>query len=256
MLAPDGSVRWLVSRGAVLKECGRAIGVVDDTTEQRVRENALRAALAARDVLMHEADHRIKNSLQLVTGVLRVQLRKTDDLVSRHALSAAIARVDAVANAHLALQDSPNLRTIDVGAMLANLCDRFGALNPPIEVHGPAVSGVHLDAEQAIPLGLIASELLTNALRHAFEPGAPGTVFVRLTHQANELEMSVQDNGHGLPVAPRAKPGLGSTLVRTLASQLGAEAVTQSVPGEGVVVRVRMPLAGGDARAAEVAMVT
>jgi PAS domain S-box-containing protein len=251
MVAADGSVRWLVSRGTVLKEAGRAIGVVDDTTEQRVRENALREALQARDVLMHEADHRIKNSLQLVTGVLRLQLRKTDDLVSRHALSAAIARVDAVANAHLSLQSSPDLRSIDIGPMLAGLCDRIGALNPAVEVNCLVAEGVHLDADQAIPLGLIASELLTNTLRHAFEPGAPGVVFVRTRRHAGGLELSVEDRGQGLPAAPRAPPGLGTTLVNMLARQIGAEVVTTSDPGAGVAVRVRLKIAGEEVAAEE-----
>ncbi len=237
MLAANGSVRWVVSRGAVLKDAGKVIGVISDMTERRERENALHAALEARDVLMHEADHRIKNSLQLVVSLLRLQMKQSADLATRHALGEAIARVDAIANAHLALQDSPDLRTIQIDTMLAKLCDRIGLLNPSIDLVCAASSGLWMDAERAIPLGLMASELLTNALTHAFPPGQPGRVGLRLFRQAGRLEMVIEDAGAGLPQShPGA--GLGSTLVAMLARQIGASVVASSEPGLGVVVRV------------------
>jgi PAS domain S-box-containing protein len=239
---PDGSSRWLVVRGTVLRDMGKLVGVVSDITERREREDALQAALHARDVLMHEADHRIKNSLQLVVSLLRLQLSKAELPETEHALSDAIARVDAIANAHLALQRSPNLRSIEVDQMLHDLCARMGPLNPAVAMRCEANSGVSLDAEQAIPLGLIASELLTNALRHAFPPGTQGEVALIVATAAGTLSMTVRDSGKGLPGTP-AQQGLGSTVVAALARQIGASTTSQSAPGQGTRVTISMRLA-------------
>jgi len=239
MRTAQGSVRWLVSRGAVLPDMSKVIGVVGDVTERREREEALEEALRARDVLMHEADHRIKNSLQLVASLLQLQVSRADTVEIRQALADAVARVDAVANAHLALQRSPDLRSMDIDRMLADLCERMGALNPSIAMQCRAETGVCLDAEQAIPLGLIASELLTNALRHAYPAGTEGEVALSIRQDGGRLLMIVADGGAGLS-GPARKPGLGTSVVATLARQIGATVTTHSHPGEGTVVTVAM----------------
>jgi PAS domain S-box-containing protein len=243
----QGSARWLVSRGAVLADASKVIGVVSDVTERRVREEALQEALHARDVLMHEADHRIKNSLQLVVSLLRLQLSRAEDPAIRQALAEAVARVDAVANAHLALQRSPDLRSMDVDRMLEDLCSRMAALNPSITMQCRAETGVCLDAEQAIPLGLIASELLTNALRHAYPAGTEGEVALSVGSDSGRLEMVVADGGAGLS-GPARRPGLGTTVVATLARQIGATVATHSHPGEGTVVTVTLTMDGAQGR--------
>jgi PAS domain S-box-containing protein len=237
----QGSARWLVSRGAVLADSSKVIGVVSDVTDRRVREEALQEALQARDVLMHEADHRIKNSLQLVASLLRLQLSRADDLAIKQALAEAVARVDAVANAHLALQRSPDLRSMDIDRMLEELCARMAALNPAIAIQCRAETCASLDAEQAIPLGLIASELLTNALRHAYPAGTEGEVALSIRQDEGRLEMIVADGGAGLS-GPAGRPGLGTTVVTALARQIGASVATHSHPGEGTVVTITMPL--------------
>jgi len=238
----QGGVRWVVSHGTVLPDIQKIVGVISDVTDQRAREHALRDALAGRDVLMHEADHRIKNSLQLVVSLLGLQMAKAPDAQTRIVLSEAIARVNAIASAHRALEHSPNLRSIDIDAMLGDLCLRLGVLNPAVRLCCHAATGLSLDAEQAIPLGLIASEVLTNALRHAFPDGAAGEVWVTLRVDAEGLEMSVADSGRGLPAASM-RTGLGSSVIATLARQIGAEVTTTSRPGEGVSVTVRLALA-------------
>jgi PAS domain S-box-containing protein len=248
MRTAQGVVRWLVSRGTVLRDMNKVIGVVSDVTERRGREDALEEALRARDVLMHEADHRIKNSLQLVVSLLRLQLSRADDLAIKQALAEAVARVDAVANAHLALQRSPDLRSMDLDRMLEDLCTRMAALNPSIAMQCRAETGISMDAEQAIPLGLIASELMTNALRHAYPAGAEGEVALSIRkvggrREAGQLEMIVADGGAGLS-GPARRPGLGSTVVNTLARQIGAAVATHSHPGEGTVVTVTLPVSG------------
>jgi two-component sensor histidine kinase/PAS domain-containing protein len=235
-------VRWLVTGARVLRDVGKLVGVVSDVTERRQREDALREALNARDLLMREADHRIKNSLQMVVSMLRLQLTRMSDADTRNALVAAIARVDAVADAHLALQRSENLRTIDIDQMLLDMSERMGSLNPALTVRCVADAGLHLDAEQAIPLGLIVSELLTNALRHAYPPDTPGTVTLSATADATWMELQISDDGVGLPVSA-IRSGLGTTVVNALARQIGATVARETAPGAGTTVRLRLRLA-------------
>jgi PAS domain S-box-containing protein len=211
----QGGLRWVVSRGTVLPDMQKIVGVIADVTEQRERENALRDALAAREVLMYEADHRIKNSLQLVVSLLGLQMAKAQDASTKAMLSEAIARVNAIASVHRALEYTPDLRSIDIDAMLADLCLRVGALNPSITLRCDAATGLSLDAAQAIPLGLIASEALTNALRHAFPAGAKGAVSLTLRLAAAGLEMIVADDGRGLPTTS-LRAGLGTAVIATL----------------------------------------
>jgi|GEM_PF-749522 len=244
MRTTKGDARWFVSRGAVLVDLEKVVGVVSDITERRVREDALQAALQARDVLMHEADHRIKNSLQMVVSMLRLQRAKVGDDAGQM-LDQAIARVDAVANAHLALQRSPDLRDIEIDAMLEDLASRVGLLNTLVEMRCDLDARIWLDADNALPLGLLVSEVLTNALRHAFPSGMPGHVRLAATANPTTLEVLIADDGIGLPSTP-AIPGLGTNLVAALAKQIGATLVTKTSPGNGtqVTIRVALPNAG------------
>ncbi len=239
MRTAQNALRWIVSRGAVLADTRKVAGVMRDVTQRREREEALQEALAAREVLMREADHRIKNSLQLVVALLRLQLGRVADADAKAALRAAMTRVNAVADAHLALQQSPDLRSIEVGRMLADVCVRIGSLNPAVATTHATDVDLWLDAEQAIPLGLIASEVLTNALRHAFPVGTPGTVALSLAVEDGVLAMIVADDGVGLPATP-PRAGLGTSVIDTLARRIGATVIRHSKPGGGTRVCVRL----------------
>jgi PAS domain S-box-containing protein len=246
MVTTQGQVRWIVSRGAVMPDMRQAIGVVRDVTQRREREDALRAALEARDLLMREADHRIKNSLQLVASLLSLQLSKAEDDASKQALGSAMARVRSIANAHLALERSPDFRMIEVDTMVSELCARVGELNPAVAIQCTGNSGASLNAERAIPLGLITSELLTNALRHGFAPGELGRVSLTLGRDVGSISLVVADDGKGFALSGR-RSGLGSSVIAALAKQIGASISTDSSPGNGTAVTVRLDAPAGEA---------
>jgi PAS domain S-box-containing protein len=229
-----GETKWVTSRGLVITGPDgrrRMIGALRDVTEQRRREDALREALQAREIVVREADHRIKNSLQLVVGLLRMQRRRLSDPEASAALDSAAARVEAVAQSHLALQQSEDLKTVDLGGALRDLCAQLGPLNPDVRIVCGFEGDLTLDAERAIPLALIVSELLTNALRHAY-PSGGGSVTVDVAVSAQTVTITIADEGAGF-VPGEAGPGLGSTVVQTLSRQIGAEAATSSAPGAG-----------------------
>jgi two-component sensor histidine kinase len=225
---------------AFLQAAASLLGIA---LERARRRQELGVALAGRDLLAREADHRIKNSLQLTASLLTLQRSRLADSEACAALDDAIARVQAVAAIHRVLQDSADLHTVAFGRMLADLCQHVGALGNGVTIGSEVGGGLPLDAERAIPLGLIVSELLTNVMRHAYPDGGPGEVNLRAGLVGEQIEIVVADRGAGFdPVAGDA-PSLGTTIVRALARQIGAELEVASQPGRGTTVILRLPRA-------------
>lgn len=241
----DGSAITLLSNSRPVRDrTGRVVAAVSaslDITAIKRSEAALREAIAQRELLQREADHRIKNSLQLVASILRVQRGQVQDPQAVALLDEAMARVTAVAQAHAALQRSPDLGAADVGRMIAELCGFVGRLDPATRVACERDGDTALDVARAIPLGLIVTELLTNAVRHAY-PGGGGTVHVRVARaEDGMLEVEVHDHGIGMPEAAGRPGSLGRELVRSLAQRIGATLTTRSRPGQGTSVLLRIP---------------
>jgi PAS domain S-box-containing protein len=231
---------WFVCQAIRLSDGGRVVGVVRDVTARRQREEQLRAALDARELLIREADHRIKNSLQLVVSLLTVQLRSMSDPGLVEALKSAVTRVNAVAASHLALQKSPDLKNVAFADMLSELCQHLAELSPAIRITCQPRGELVLDADRAIPLALVVSELVTNALRHAFTGAEAGLVSVAAYTEDRDLVVVVRDDGVGIPAAAKAE-GLGSIMIRSLTAKLGAQLSAWSAPGRGTAITIRMP---------------
>jgi chemotaxis family two-component system sensor kinase Cph1 len=185
------------------------------------------AALRAKDVLIREIDHRVRNSLQLIATMIHLQAGRHGDPSMRRELFAACGRVEAVAEVHSMLLAANGSERIRVDHYLRSICT---ALRKAFDVDG-RYRCLELDtdpskfpANKAIPLGLVVNELVTNAFRHAFAEGAPGTVRVRFRRGSDGLcTLTVTDNGRGLPkIDPSRQTGLGLQVVAVMASQLGA----------------------------------
>ena len=194
---------------------------------------AAAAAAAAAEVLAREADHRIKNSLQTVIALLEQQARRAETDVVRDALRLASGRVEAVAQVHATLHAAPGPYGILPELSLREYLDRLCAvLGQAMDVEGQRRS-VHVEVEPlavspavAQQLGLLVTELVTNALRHAFRPDQPGTVQVTGARQGDgTYSLCVADDGKGLPHGfdIRLRPsGLGFRLANVVADQLRA----------------------------------
>lgn len=243
---PDGRmVPILCSAGPVRDAAGRVTGGIlawRDMTELREARAALEAALQAQQQLAREADHRIKNSLQLVAALLRLQAGRAGP-EAKEALEAATARVQAVAEAHRALQNSPDLRSVGLADMLRELAAGAATLHPGADVRAAAAEGLQLDAERAIPLALVLSELLGQALRHGHAEGGRGPVHLAARVAGDRLLLEVAENGQCAPAA-EAGPDLGETVVRSLTRQVGAALTRSAVPGQGTRVVLDLPLLG------------
>jgi two-component sensor histidine kinase/PAS domain-containing protein len=244
IITQDEQIRWVVSQGKVVEggtapHAGRIVGIIQDVTGVKRRETELRELAAARELLIREADHRIKNSLQMVIAMLTLQLRGITDPDAAAALRWAITRVGAIAASHLALQGSEDLREVDLSVILREVCGHFAALQPAISIICRASETLMLDADRAIPLGLAVSEVLTNALRHGFQGRDDGAVTVDGHIEEGELVVSVSDDGVGMK-PQNGEPGLGSRIIRALAAQLAATIHVDSSAQTGTTVTIRL----------------
>ena len=200
-----------------------AVALVLSLLSEGLRVAWSRAAAAERtkDVLLQELGHRTKNNLAMVVSLLSLQASTKTNPETRQALEKTVARVRAIAGAHDHFQPFDHDRKIEMRGYLETLCVHLGdSLRDvrPIAVLVD-VDDVHLSPEQAIPVGLIVNELVTNSLKHAFPDNRPGTIRVSLKG-TSPLSLVVEDNGIGCPEIKPAR--LGSRLMLLLAQQLGA----------------------------------
>ncbi|WP_210527755.1 sensor histidine kinase [Rubellimicrobium arenae] len=208
-------------------------------------ESAAREMALSRSLMFAELQHRVSNNLAVVGSLLSLQRREVRDPGAARALDEAAARVNVVSRLSRLLHD-PQAQQIDFGAFLRSLVPdavAAGGIGDRVKVSVLA-EPVIVSAEIAVPLGLVATELLSNAIEHGFPEGRPGTIQVQLQADPDgrAARLTIRDDGPGLPPGfdldrPRS---LGLMIARQFAGQLGAE-LTMADEG-GVVSRVELPL--------------
>ena len=203
----------------------------------------LQQALAAQAELQREADHRVKNNLQLISSLVLLHGRRAAGDGARQALKAVQHRVTAVAAAHRHVSRETGAERVDLAALLRHLAGDLAAVwgRDGVEI-ALDLERVTVGARDAAPLALIFNELLGNALAHAFPDARPGHVAVGLRQPSDGFELLVADNGIG---APGGGPdGFGRTIVQLLAQQLHARLETADAqPGLRVAVSVPVNMA-------------
>ena len=199
-----------------------------DVSAQRRAEAALQEALAAQQAIAREAEHRIKNSLQLVASLLRLQSAHVAEPAGRAAVEAATARVLAVAEAHRALQRSPDLRRVRLSDLLDELAAGTAVQHPGTDLRTETAGVLTLDAERAIPLALVLAELVEGAVRRAvgFRASEPMRLSARRKGRTVWLELT--DAGAG--EEDGEAQGLSAKVVRALTRQIGAVLETERLP--------------------------
>jgi two-component sensor histidine kinase len=234
---------------------------------QHARLRAAAAALLGRDgaapaplrpeagceTLVKEVLHRVHNSLQAVIALLHMHARRAPGEEARRLLEELGRRIQVLALAQARLYRGADHRSLAFDAYLRDLAAAHAGLASRPEIRLEARGEpLRLPADLAVPLGLIANELLANALKHAFPGGRGGRVVVALAAEpgGRHAVLSVRDDGVGLAGAarPGGGSGIGSRLLRGLARQIGAElALVPRGDGPGTEGRVRFPLpAGGE----------
>lgn len=224
-----------------------AANILGMAIERERRENRLKAAVERQQVLISEINHRVKNSLQIVSSLLSLQMGDGSDPELRQRLMEASNRISAIARAHERLYRDDDIEMIELGDYLREVCDGLNLSVSGNTVRVEAETGIRIATDRAIPLVLIANELITNAVRYAYPDRSGGNVQVRLARQGeNQIALTVADDGVGMPSGfdPKVAKSLGMRVVRAFASQLKAEFnVTSRKPGTqfNLVVPVRPP---------------
>jgi two-component sensor histidine kinase len=203
---------------------------LEETRNQLVRSSQeVGASLREKEILLQEVHHRVKNNLQVISSLISLQLRPIRDQVSREALQACQARVQAISLIHTMLYQSKDYANVPFSeyarTLAGNILNTVGTV-PGQVVLDLAIGDVALPVDKAIPCGLILNELITNSLKHGFPEGRRGTIRVELRKtDRNQLHLSVADNGVGMPpgINIRQTQSLGMHLVCALAEQLAAE---------------------------------
>ena len=200
------------------------IAIVRNITDRKQAEEALRASLLEKEVLLQEIHHRVKNNLQVAGSLLNLQSNRMKDPEVKAALEESRLRIQAMAMIHETLYRGPNLAAIDLSSYLQRLVQYLqGAFRGNVRVKMEVVSEeIRLNLDQAMHCGLIVNELVTNALKHAFPSGREGTIRIEAHLIGDrEVEVKVSDNGVGFPAGMDVirLPSLGLQLVRGLAER-------------------------------------
>jgi len=209
------------------------------------REVELRESLAQKEALVREVHHRVKNNLQLVMSLLNLHARRIKDPRAEAAFAEARSRINALATLHRRLYESETLQEVDLRWFLEDLCVelRRGGLaaGRHIELNVQAPEEV-IGPEVAVPLGLLVTECITNAYKHAFHGRSQGRIDVKVERESQStLVVSVRDDGLGFdPASPGAEPGgLGKSLIDAFVRQLHGEMTVDSTAG--TLVSVKFP---------------
>ena len=216
---------------------------IEDVTERRILEREKDDLLRQKEVMLVELQHRIANSLQIIAGIILLKANRVDSEETRAHLQDAHKRVLSIAAVQAQLHASGIIGPIDMVPYLSKLCT---ALTTSMIGDGRSVTikvigeGGHSTCREAESLGLIATELVMNALKHAFAANKiDGRIVIAFDVEGTNWKLSVADNGTGRPEGVFAQPksGLGTGIVKALAQQLGARVETISDP-EGTTVSI------------------
>ncbi|GIV90570.1 MAG: histidine kinase [Chloroflexus sp.] len=242
----DGSQRPAQISLRALKDETEAhmCAVVTDLSGPQAVAAQLRAALAEKELLLREVHHRVKNNLQIVSSLLRLQAENISDERVSAAVQDSQNRIRALALVHEQLYRSESLAHIDIGEYLQNIATSvwrsLSMRGSPIRLVSEVINGISINIDQAIALGLIVTELVSNSVKHAFPTGtAQGTISLRVRQDNTVLHVEVADNGIGMPPQINAGGGsLGMQLVHGLCRQIGATLSFGEGPGTTVVIKV------------------
>lgn len=210
-----------------------AANILGMAIEQRQYQRKLQAALDRHQILIKEVNHRVKNSLQMVSSMLQLQASSAGDPALTERLNEAATRVNAVGRAYERLTYHAEDENIDLTQYLREIIRDLTAAVAPSKIHFDAPEGIRLVADRAILIGLITNELVLNAGRYAYPEQPGGVIWIQLSQSDEQtISMSVRDEGVGLPANYdlTGSKRLGTRLVNALSNQLGAKLTRPTSP--------------------------
>ncbi|MCB0176659.1 MAG: PAS domain-containing protein [Anaerolineae bacterium] len=248
MRPKNGDYRWFLTRGNAIRDDDdrpiRLMGVTTDITKQKQARQQLQASLQEKEVLLREVHHRVKNNLQLISSLfdLQIDCLANDQVVK--ILEECQSRIQAMALVHQTLYYSEYLSRINSSDYLHNLVNQLHAVyvgrlnNISLNLD---IQDLSFQIDTALYCGLIISELVSNALKHAFPDNQPGRIQIQLRAEKKQVTLIVADNGIGFTAdLDRIHPeSLGLLLVDTFVKQL--EGALVQLPGKGAIFQISFP---------------
>jgi len=235
------------------------LGIIRDVTARREHEQALESSLAARETLLREIHHRVKNNLQVVSSLLNIQEGAIEDALARKVFLECQTQIQTMSMVHEVLYRSANLEGVEMQPYFERLVEYLSSVYDAAtrrigcEV---AATGVSLSLDDAIPVALMVNELVSNCMKHAFTDGRGGRILVTMKDAADSWLLDVEDDGVGLgrgnltqgaqsDEAGRGRTrasGIGTELVEALAAQVRGS-LEFSAGGEGAGTRASIRFA-------------
>jgi len=256
LVRTDGSIAWISSLGQVERNADgqvtRHFGVALDISDRKQAEANLRRSLQEKEVLLKEVHHRVKNNLQIISSLLRMQSRKVDNLQTFTVLQEAQNRVQSMGLIHEQLYQSADLTQIDLNeylhSLVSNLFRSYGISHQQVGLN-IETNDICLNLNIAISCGLIINELVSNSLKYAFPTDQLGHITICLTSVLDEplsewkVTLFVIDNGVGIPATVdwQNSPSLGTRIVRNLVHQIKGEMTL--LPQAGTAFQITFPIA-------------
>ena len=223
-----------------------AANILGMAIERERHERRLKAALQRDQYLLREMNHRVKNSLAIVSSMLSLQSRDVADAELTGHLNEASHRVAAVAKAHDQLSQSSQIERMDIGEYITAICKDLDASVAQCEVMTQVEDGIEIETDRAISVALIVNELITNAAKYAYRNQPGGKVWVKVARAGDKrFTLSVRDEGVGLPpnFNPGHAKGLGMRIITSFIRQLNADLVVRQVE-PGTEFAFTIPLKG------------
>ncbi len=229
IIRKDGEKRRVEISSTLMKDSSQNITTltqVQDITEQRQAEEQIKSSLHEKEVLLREIHHRVKNNLQIISSLLNLQSQHIEDSKALEMFAESRLRVRSMAMVHEKLYRSEDLSRVDfreyVRSLSYHLFQMYGVTPDKVALEMD-IEDVLLDINTAIPCGLLVSELISNALKHAFPEGHSGTVSVSMKPVADGgIELRISDDGVGLEsdLDLKNSESFGLQLVDMLTEQL------------------------------------
>jgi PAS domain S-box-containing protein len=220
------SVRWIYDRSGVVRDAAGKpsymLGACLDITDRRRTEEERNVLLEKQTLLLRELSHRTKNHLSMIISLLRLKATRQKDPLAKQDFERAIERIHTIAFLHEHLYRNDGFDRVKVDSYLEDICANLetSLLSESKIVLSRELEEAELHIDQAVPLGLIVNEIITNAAKYAFGPNQGGEIRVRFHRRGERAVLTLSDNGRGL-TSPTA--GVGTKLIKSLTQQIGAK---------------------------------
>lgn len=244
----QGNRKWIRTKSWVIRDAtgkpAKVVGSVRDVTEEVTAENRIMAALKEKEIMLAEIHHRVKNNLTIMSGLLQLQAMSNENPEITQALNISVDRINAMAMVHEMLYESEEFSYIRLNEYIKRLTDKIAAefdqghltrVKKQLDLRP-----LHIEITQAIPLGLLLNEIVSNAYKHGLANMEDGVLRIELHEVDDVCRITISDNGPGFQQTDRQllSGNLGMHLIKTLSDQLGATVEVASTHGTHYVIKL------------------